>query len=913
MPHLNWIVQSMIDVQRKDEEKVKLINFWNTFYSHLTNIQKEDNPHKTKSYQYKEEVFDILLKGKQNLSLGEDELHKIQLSIEDLTLKFDEESLFRSVPNIIKILIKNDEECAKDILRKRLKNQKDIELISEFGQYTIEALIVHVLSMLFNSVDPETSMIRVSTLIERLDNSVRTQALLLINRRCQKTFTMSTETTDNENGKKRSKLEKMYPIGSGLVEFMDERGLITLMNDTSGNVRVMKNKGAYFIPSHLYAVCNFDISLLPIKLNLPMVCKPLDWRSACPEGEEPRTLSDLSGGYLSGPTGEIYDRYRLLSTGSLNHYFIDIGRGKGDYLKLCDIMNKLQNQAFQINSDWLQYIINNEQSLVEYGYLKPRFLVSLNLKKASDLLREFHMMDKVINKLCSFSELLQTLNKNIQCSRYEDLILKLARAYDGYHFYLPAFLDFRGRIYRSGILHFHERDLARSLILFAAGTKCEASQSNIDNIIEATAFHYKKFTTVNDAKYWFVNNISQITENSIYFAREAKHPFQFLAKTLGLINNKTEVLMNTPITQDASASAYQIMSYFLMDEILAKRTNLIPSEDDQIQDLYSFLLEELIEFMKAELDNKSLSNTVCHILNRNIVKNIFMPIIYGKTIMSTTTDLKEHLSHYITYKDCSVVAKACFKFWNQRCPGMNCLIRLIRHIGWIASAGDRPVFYKVPFFTTVQDYMKMESTKIWVYDRLHKKKRGVTLRIATSKRNRMKTVTSTFVNFIHQRDAYIAMNVVEEMLLSQFPIYTVHDNFICTVYNSNLIPIIYSNVFRKMGPPHKIINDFIYMNVMKHIHNRESNVHPFMDKRYNSSVIIPKEELEYFLRKNIPSNISKKMLESWEENISGILTCYETYTRQVCGNSLTELDKRWTKFMLKLRSEQGKLNYCVHY
>ncbi|GKE67436.1 hypothetical protein Tco_1521597 [Tanacetum coccineum] len=29
--------------------------------------------------------------------------------------------------------------------------------------------------------------------------------------------------------------------------------------------------------------------------------------------------------------------------------------------------------------------------------------------------------------------------------------------------FLPAFIDFRGRIYRSGILHFHERDLARSL------------------------------------------------------------------------------------------------------------------------------------------------------------------------------------------------------------------------------------------------------------------------------------------------------------------------------------------------------------------------------------------------------------------------------------------------------------------
>ena len=44
----------------------------------------------------------------------------------------------------------------------------------------------------------------------------------------------------------------------------------------------------------------------------------------------------------------------------------------------------------------------------------------------------------------------------------------MAMAYDGYRFYYPAFfLDFRGRIYRSGIFHLHERDFARSLILLA--------------------------------------------------------------------------------------------------------------------------------------------------------------------------------------------------------------------------------------------------------------------------------------------------------------------------------------------------------------------------------------------------------------------------------------------------------------
>jgi hypothetical protein len=49
------------------------------------------------------------------------------------------------------------------------------------------------------------------------------------------------------------------------------------------------------------------------------------------------------------------------------------------------------------------------------------------------------------------------------------------------------------------------------------------------------------------------------------------------------------------ITQDASASAYQIMSFFLLDVVLAKRKNIIPSDDDEekvkIQDVYAYMLE----------------------------------------------------------------------------------------------------------------------------------------------------------------------------------------------------------------------------------------------------------------------------------------------------------------------------------
>jgi len=63
------------------------------------------------------------------------------------------------------------------------------------------------------------------------------------------------------------------------------------------------------------------------------------------------------------------------------------------------------------------------------------------------------------------SELQAMLKKNIQIASCEQVFLDLAESLEGYNIYFPAFLDFRGRIYRSGLLHFHERDLSRSLVM----------------------------------------------------------------------------------------------------------------------------------------------------------------------------------------------------------------------------------------------------------------------------------------------------------------------------------------------------------------------------------------------------------------------------------------------------------------
>ncbi|KVE19494.1 DNA-directed RNA polymerase, phage-type, partial [Cynara cardunculus var. scolymus] len=162
-------------------------------------------------------------------------------------------------------------------------------------------------------------------------------------------------------------------------------------------------------------------------------------------------------------------------------------------------------------------------------------------------------------------------------ARYESLIIDLSIAYEGYKFYLPVFLDFHGRIYRSGLLHFHERDLARSFIQFA-----DSNNSPVCAPITAlaTCYHYNQSAAVNWCESFLIHTDTNSPISLINYASGAKHPFQFLSNIVLMeLSKDNDSKMCIPITHDASASAYQIMSYFLMDECIARRTNLIPSEN----------------------------------------------------------------------------------------------------------------------------------------------------------------------------------------------------------------------------------------------------------------------------------------------------------------------------------------------
>lgn len=87
---------------------------------------------------------------------------------------------------------------------------------------------------------------------------------------------------------------------------------------------------------------------------------------------------------------------------------------------------------------------------------------------------------------------------------------------------------------------------------------------------------------------------------------------------------------------DASSSAYQIMSYFLVNHDLAKKTNLLTSEDEKelIRDLYSDLLIEFQSCISDLIEDEAAKVAlVKNKLTRNLFKSVFMPLVYGKNIV----------------------------------------------------------------------------------------------------------------------------------------------------------------------------------------------------------------------------------------------------------------------------------------
>ena len=900
------ITYRMFASSSKSFERDAIIDaFWQSFYDRINASFGMVNFKKSHTSLYQNAVIKLLESSKisKDESSKQEELLALQRRIEDLTMGFEEESLFKSVPGIVGLLINKEKMTAKVYLTKRCElTETDMKYVDVMGKYTLEALLIHVLGSVFNPLE-DLPVVKVAAMIQQIQSAVKVQAYNLGLKKEKK------EPGKEKVPKKRGNLLKGdYCIGVELVEFMVERGIITLRNEKSHTVHLPNSKGyRRYMLSHCYVMFNFDLGLLPIKLNLPMVCPPIPWEynRDVSSTEGPFTFDDMVGGYLSGLSIEVYNQFRLLTSRNYSNFYITLTYPN----ELCNVLNKLQSQAFQINTEVLSFILdeNNRSMLEDVGLLVNRNLALVKVKDVCDLLRFLYFNNKDVQKVCRCDMFITDLIKKVQRARYEDFIFILASAYAGYKFYLPAFMDFRGRIYRAGVLHFHERDLARSLIVFASDapalerTPEESLKQIRERLACAAAFKYTKFQSNDKAALWYNDNLSTLKESVfslMNFAVQGSNPFQFLAYVLS--NERvSDNIDRVPVTQDASASAYQIMSYLLLNKSMGRLTNLLPSPDNQIQDLYAVLREELRKVLRVIYDDNRYA-IIESGLTRKLIKTLFMPLIYGKTVLTMASDIRECYGSLLGSKDHFDMARSCHDFWVSKYPDIANLMNLLNRIGGFCSYLNRPVRYSIPLFTTVQDYKHWEKGQIWLYDRVSMKRHKVTMLVPTSERDRRKAQVATCVNFIHQKDAYIAMKVVDKLALRGVPVYTVHDNFITTPLSATSVPNIYTQVFMEMGPPLRIINYFLNINLLNSIVVPEMLDEP-----------IPVEYLKVLLKSLVPHELSKGERSNMMEKVDYIVSGYTIYVNTVGGMHHAE---KWNEYKSHLDSwEALGYNYSVHY
>lgn len=174
--------------------------------------------------------------------------------------------------------------------------------------------------------------------------------------------------------------------------------------------------------------------------------------------------------------------------------------------------------------------------------------------------------------------------------------------------------------------------------------------------------------------------------------------------------------------------------------------------------------------------------------------------------------------------------------------------------------------------------MILKKEQVSVFDRSEntkkKKTQKFTLSIPCDKHDTRKSAFSTFANYIHQKDANIAIIMIKIMMNHcGFPCYTVHDNFITTAPNAFHVPNIYCNTYiSSLEYPFIMINKFVKENLFE---NCESAI-----STNNCEPICP-NLLENRLNDLIPKKISKEKRLSWERKIQEICSFYTEYANQV--------------------------------
>lgn len=213
-----------------------------------------------------------------------------------------------------------------------------------------------------------------------------------------------------------------------------------------------------------------------------------------------------------------------------------------------------------------------------------------------------------------------------------------AKEYSQYdEVYLPATLDFRGRVYAKPHLNHQRADYVKALWLFSEGKPLDKAGFAFLKIHLANCGDFNKISKAPfvDRLMWVALHEDKLiaTANDPWedlWWTKADSPFCFLAACREFANYLADpegYICHLPVSIDGSCSGLQHYSAMLRDTDGAKHVNLLPSETPE--DVYKEVANIVNELVLAERDDPFAKEWLDHKVDRKVTKRATMTLCYG--------------------------------------------------------------------------------------------------------------------------------------------------------------------------------------------------------------------------------------------------------------------------------------------
>lgn len=581
----------------------------------------------------------------------------------------------------------------------------------------------------------------------------------------------------------------IFNLGSVLVGWALTCGLLEIKTVSLG----YKEKANIVLPTSKLKETISNNLVFNLPKRIPMIVQP-------------KLYSDKSlGGYL---LNDVLSTDSLLKNNRNNKLHTIIRDDNVIY----DLVNNISSVGYKINKDVLDFLLYYRQDyfkddLVDINYIHP-LLEKTKLSK-----REKTELDSYLSK-----------------KELEENILGLASVYSHIPcFYIPVNLDFRGRLNCiPEFLNYQSNELAKSLLLFSKAEKIDKTdKGSIDylKLFGATSFGLDK-KSVEDRLQWVESNIYDIVNfRNGELIIKAKNKYLFLAfcfeynRWLDCLENHEISHFDTylPIQLDATCNGFQHLSLLSLDPKLATEVNLSQSSwKDKPKDFYSFLVSNLMDHFKTELENnKQLAlNTregykrlINFNLQRYIIKKSIMTIPYNVSTFQLINYIIENFRRLdnsewfytedeklkLKYSDFALLGNGLRQVLDYKFPKLNLLLSYLDNLAKVCTILEIPILWTLPSGLEVkQSYITEDEIRIKPFFYI---KKTFVLKVPNkSKYNNAKQVRAFMPNLVHSLDAAslaLLLDFYFQGTKDIKNIYTVHDCFAVTANNvSNLLDLL---------------------------------------------------------------------------------------------------------------------------